>query len=65
MALRHVAGVDRLLVDACPADAENRFADRHVRPQGDVFGGHDRAGGILGIAQNLVDLLAHLGVGLR
>ena len=65
MAARHIAGVDRLLVDARAADAQNRFLDRHIRAQGDIFGGHDRAGGILGIAQNLVDLLAHLGVGLR
>lgn len=59
-----VAGVDRLLVDARAADAQDRFLDRHVRAQGDIFGGHDRAGGILGIAQDLVDLLAHVRFGL-
>ena len=59
-----VAGVDRLLVDARAADAQDRFLDRHVRAQGDIFGGHDRAGGILGIAQDLVDLLAHVRLGL-
>ena len=64
MAARHIAGVDRLLVDARAADAQDRFLDRHVRAQGDIFGGHDRAGGILGIAQDLVDLLAHVRLGL-
>jgi len=64
-ALRHIAGVDRLLVDAGAADAEDGLLDRHGRAQGDVFGGHDAAGGILGIAQDLVDLLAHVRVRLR
>ena len=45
-------------------NAQDRFLDRHVRAQGDIFGGHDRAGGILGIAQDLVDLLAHVRLGL-
>ena len=64
VAARHVAGVDRLLVDARAADAQNRFLDRHIRAQGDIFGGHDRAGGILRVAQDLVDLLAHIRLGL-
>ena len=60
MAARDIAGVDRLLVDARAADAQNRLADGHVRAQGDIFGRHDRAGRILRIAQDLIDLLAHL-----
>ena len=63
--LGDVAGVDRLFVDARAADAENCFADRHVRAQGNVLGRHDRACGILGVTQDFVDLLAHLGVRLR
>ena len=62
---RNVAGVNGLLVDAGTADAEDGLLHRHVRPQGNIFRRHDRAGGILGIAENLVDLLAHLRLRLR
>ena len=62
---RDVAGVDRLFVDARTADAEDSLLHRHIGPQRDVFRRHDRARGILGVAQDLVDLLAHIGLGLR
>ena len=60
--LRDVTGVDGLLVYARPADAGDRLRHGHVRPQRDVLRRHDRAGGVFGIAQDLVDLLAHLRV---
>ena len=62
---RNVAGINGLLIHALAANAENGLLHRHVGAQGNVFRGHDGAGGILGVTQDFVDLLAHLGVGLR
>ena len=59
-----VAGVDGLLVHTGSADAGDGLRDGHAGPQGDVLRGHDGAGGVFRIAQDLVDLLAHLGIGL-
>ena len=62
--LGDVAGVDGLLVDAGAADPGDGLGDGHLGPEGDILRGHDGAGGVLGVAQDLVDGLAHLGVGL-
>ena len=62
--LGDIAGVDRLLVHARAADTGDRLGHGHARPQRDILRRHDRSGGVFGIAQDLVDLLAHLGVGL-
>ena len=51
-----VAGVDRLLVDAGLADLLEGLLHRHVRGEGDVLRGHDRACGVLRELQDLVDL---------
>ena len=63
--LGHIAGVDGLLVDARAPDAPDGLADRHRGSERDVLRGHDRAGGVLRVLQDLVDLPAHLRVGLR
>ena len=60
-----IAGVDGLFVDAGTADAEDGFLHRHIRPQGHIFRRHDGAGGVFGVAQDLIDLLAHFRLGLR
>ena len=62
--LRDVAGVNRLLVHARAPDAHDRLRHGHARAERDIFRRHDRPGGVFGIAQDLVDLLAHLGVRL-
>ena len=59
-----IAGVDGLFVDAGTADAEDGFLHRHIRPQGHIFRRHDGAGGVFGVAQDLIDLLAHVRLGL-
>ena len=64
MPLRDIAGINSFLVDAGAADAENGLSDGHVRPQRNILRRHDGPGGILRIAENFIDLLAHLRVGL-
>ena len=59
---RHVAGVDRLLVHTGAADALDGLGNGHLRAQGHVLRGHDGPGGVFGVAQDLVDLAAHLGI---
>ena len=53
--LRDVAGVDCFLIHALRADLVERFTDRHIPPQTDIFRRHDAAGAVLGIQQNLID----------
>ena len=57
-----IAEVDGLLVGAGAADALEGVLHRHVLLQVHKLGGHDAAGGVVGIFQNLVDALAHLRV---
>ena len=57
-----IAGVDGFLIHALTADAQDGFLNGHIGPQGNVLGGHDGSGGVLGIPQDLVDGLAHFGV---
>ena len=59
--LGDVAGVDGLLIDAGAADTEDGLADGHIGPEGDVLGGHPGAGAVLGVAEDFVDFLAHIG----
>ena len=63
--LGDVAGVDRLFVDARAADAEDGLLHGHAGAQRDILRRHDGACGILGVAQDLVDVLAHVRVRLR
>ena len=58
-----ITGVDGLLVNAGAPYALDRHLGSHVRPQRDELGGHDRAGAVLRIFEQLVDLLAHVLVG--
>ena len=60
----HIAGVDRFLIDAGALDALGRLLHGHLRAEGDELRCHDAAGAVLGIAQDLVDHPAHVGVGL-
>ena len=59
-----IAGVDGLLVHALPADALEAVGDGGVRPEGDELRGHDGPGAVLGVVEELVDLLAGLGPGV-
>ena len=59
-----IAVVDRLLIHARAADGGDCVGGGHLRPQGHKLDGHDGAGAVLGIAQQLVDALAHIRVGL-
>ena len=59
-----IAGINGLLVHAGAANAQNGFAHIHIRPEGDILGGHPGACAVLGIAQNFIDLLAHIGSSL-
>ena len=52
----------RLLPKELAADAENGFLHGHIRPQGHIFHGHQGPGGVFGVAQNLVDGVAHFRV---
>ena len=62
--LGDIAGVDGLLVDAHAADAGKGLLHRGVWMEKDELRGHDGAGGVLGIVQQLVDLAAGGGVGV-
>ena len=60
VALHDIAGVDRLGVLALLADGFKRLGYGHLLAQADVFGGHQAAGGALGVVQQLVQALAGL-----
>ena len=60
----YVAGIDCLLVHTRFTNTLNCLNDRHLRTQGYILRGHDGTGGILRIAQQVVDLLAHLRIRL-
>lgn len=60
----HIADVDGLLVRAGAADALEGVLHRHVSLEVDELRRHQRAGGILGIFQDLIDALAGVGVGV-
>ena len=60
--VHHVADVDGLLVRPGAADVFQGVLHGEVRPQVHELRGHDGAGGVLGVFQDLVDALAHLGV---
>ena len=62
--LQHITGIDCFLVHAGTADPQDRVAHRHVRSQFHVLRRHHGSGGIFRILQDLVDLLAHLRIGL-
>ena len=55
---QYVTGVDCFLVHAGLADLVECLAYGHVGRKGHVLGGHDRACGVLGELQDLVDLTA-------
>ena len=57
-----VAGIDGLLVHTLPPDAQDGLAHAHAGPQGDILRGHNGTGGVFGVAQNLVDGVAHFRV---
>ena len=46
------------------ADAQDRLLYGHLWAQGNILRGHQRAGGIFGIAQDLIDGLAHFRISL-
>ena len=54
----HIAGIDRLLVDAVLPDIAECFLYRHRGAQRYIFGGHDGAGAVLRILQVFVDQVA-------
>ena len=58
VAVVDVAGVDGLLIHTGTADTLDRHFRRHIRPQRDELGRHDRAGAVLRIFEQFVDLTA-------
>ena len=59
-----IAGINGLLIHALAADAEDRLSHIHAGPQGNILRGHDGTGGIVGVAQDLVDGFAHFRIRL-
>ena len=59
-----IAGVNRLLVDARAADVIHRLAHSEVIVQIDIFDGHQAAGAVFRIIEELVDGLARALVGV-
>ena len=64
VSVQHEADADRLHIRGVAADALKAVLHRHVPLEVDELGGHDGAGRVLRILQNLVDALAHLRVGV-
>ena len=60
--VHHVADVDGLLVRAGAADVLQGVLHGEVRPEIHELRGHDGAGGVLGVFQDLVDAFPHLGI---
>ena len=59
-----VTGINRLFIHCRTADAGKRLISRHVGTKRDILCRHDGTGGIVRIAENLVDFLAHLRIRL-
>ena len=64
MVVDDVAEVDGLLVGAGAADALEGVLHRHGGLQVHELRGHDAAGGVVGVFQDLVDALTGLGIGV-
>ena len=60
----HIAGVDGFLVHARRANLCNGLRRGHLRTQGHEFRRHHGTGGIVGIFQKFVNLLAGVRIGL-
>ena len=62
--VQHIAGIDGFLIHTLPADTEDGLLHGHFRPQGHILHGHQGAGGVFGVAKNLIDGPAHFRVRL-
>ena len=61
--VHHVAGIEGLGLFALLADGRKRLLDVHFLAQADIFQGHQAAGRIFGVVQQLVQAFAGLGGG--
>ena len=53
-----IAGIDRLLAAALAADVGQGLSGRHFFRQDDVFDGHQAAGAVVGVFEDIVDFAA-------